>query len=77
MRQPEPPARLRQARAEDLSLGADADYLDRRSVAHELREAQQLMEQHGWRRIEASYLAVEEVARTVMHLIGRPTTELT
>ena len=32
--------------------------------------AAQLVKQHGWRTIEASYLAVEEIAREVMRMLG-------
>ena len=33
--------------------------------------AHNLMKQHGWRTIETSYMAVEEIAREVIHVLGR------
>jgi len=33
-------------------------------------EANRLMERHGWRSFDASYMAIEEVAREVMRLRG-------
>lgn len=67
---------VRQARAGHLGLRAGSDYLDRHAIARELRAAQRLMAQRGWRRFDASYMAVEEIARTIMRMIGRPTSEL-
>ena len=59
---------VRNARAEHLG-GAPIDaYLDRRAIATEVLEANRLMEQQGWRSIDASYLAVEEIAREVVRL---------
>jgi regulator of PEP synthase PpsR (kinase-PPPase family) len=67
------PSRLlivRAARAMNLKLGQDVPYLDRESVVREVRQARRVMEDHGWRMVEASYMAVEEVAREVMQLLG-------
>ncbi|MFO1077487.1 MAG: pyruvate, water dikinase regulatory protein [Planctomycetota bacterium] len=63
---------LRQARAQKFQLGENIDYLDRDAVSREVRQARQVMEDHGWRMVDASYMAVEEVARDVMMLLGRP-----
>lgn len=61
---------VREARAQNLGrVDLDA-YLDRRTLAREVLWANQLMEQRGWRTIEASYLAIEEIARDVMRLCG-------
>ena len=36
----------------------------------EVRHANLLMQQHGWRTLNASYLAIEEIAREVIRLAG-------
>jgi regulator of PEP synthase PpsR (kinase-PPPase family) len=59
---------VRGARAGNLRLAQNDPYIDRRSVAQEITWANRLMDQHGWRSIDASYLAVEEIAREVLHL---------
>ena len=43
--------------------------LERRAVAREVNEAHRTMERHGWRSVDASYLAIEEIAREVMQLV--------
>jgi regulator of PEP synthase PpsR (kinase-PPPase family) len=59
---------VRDARAAHLGrAGLDA-YVDRRAIAREVLEANRLMEEHGWRSFDVSYLAVEEIAREVMRL---------
>lgn len=65
------PSRLlvvRTARAANLKLGSEVDYIDSDAVKSELRDAQRLMQRNGWQMIDASYLAIEEVAREVMRL---------
>lgn len=62
---------VRKARARHLSHGSLDAYLDRREIVSEVRYAAQTVAQHGWRSIEASYLAVEETAREVMRMLGR------
>jgi hypothetical protein len=59
---------VRESRAAHLGRAALDSYLDRRAIAHEVLEANRLMEAHGWRSIDVSYLAVEEIAREVMRL---------
>jgi len=59
---------VREARAAHLGFQTTDPYLDRRTVAREVIAAHRMMEKHGWRWVEASYLAVEEIAREVMHL---------
>ena len=67
---------IRRARAQNLGLGRDDDYVDRRAVVREVLQANGLMEENGWRSIDVSYLAVEEIAREVLRLRrlegGRP-----
>ncbi len=59
---------VRGARADHLSGAGLGSYLDRRAIAQEVLHANKLMEQHGWPSIDASYLAVEEIARDVIRL---------
>ena len=61
---------VREARVRDLDHTHLDTYLERREVAREVLWASQLMERHGWRSVEASYLAIEEIAREVMRLRG-------
>jgi [pyruvate, water dikinase]-phosphate phosphotransferase / [pyruvate, water dikinase] kinase len=44
------------------------DYLDKREVAHEVIAAKKLMDEHGWRSIDTSYMAIEEIAKAVIKL---------
>ncbi len=46
-------------------------YCDPRAVEGELRWARRLMTGHGWRSIDVSYMAVEEIALEVRRLIGQ------
>jgi regulator of PEP synthase PpsR (kinase-PPPase family) len=59
---------VREARAAHLGFQSADPYLDRKTVAREVIAAHRMMEKHGWRWVEASYLAVEEIAREVMQL---------
>jgi regulator of PEP synthase PpsR (kinase-PPPase family) len=59
---------VRGARAGHLSGAGLDSYLDRRGIAQEVLYANKLMEQHGWPSIDASYLAIEEIARDVIRL---------
>jgi len=59
---------VREARAAHLGFRTTDPYLDRRTVAREVIAAHRMMEKHEWRWVEASYLAVEEIAREVMQL---------
>lgn len=61
---------VREARARDLGRVRLDAYLDRREVARELLWANGLMEAQGWRAIDASYIAIEEIAREVIRLRG-------
>lgn len=60
---------VREARASTWKLGRDIDYLDAEKVSREVREVQSLMRKHRWRIIDASYMAVEEIARDVIRLL--------
>ena len=59
---------VREARMPDLGLDVDQAYVDRRAVAAEVNEANRLMDKHEWNTVDVSYLAVEEIARQVLHL---------
>ncbi len=64
---------VRQARAGNLGGRLGTTHVDyytsKREVANEVIHAAGLMKTHGWRIIEASYLAVEEIAREVMRML--------
>lgn len=61
---------IRETRARDLCLDETHSYLDKRSVAREVAAANHIMDEHGWRSIDTSYMAIEEVAKRVMRLRG-------
>ena len=61
---------VREARARNLGRVHLDTYLDRREVAREVLWANDLMEAQAWRTIDASYIAIEEIAREVMRLRG-------
>jgi regulator of PEP synthase PpsR (kinase-PPPase family) len=63
---------IREKRAANVGLGQSDPYIDRRSVAREVAAANRVMEKQGWRAVDASYLAVEEIAREVMRLVSEP-----
>lgn len=59
---------VREARARPFG-GSELDsYLDRRVVAREVIFANRLMEERGWRSLDVSYMAIEEIAREVLRL---------
>jgi regulator of PEP synthase PpsR (kinase-PPPase family) len=60
---------VRQARANNLGTQHVEYYTSKRAVAAEVIHAANLIKQYGWRSIEASYLAVEEIAREVMNIL--------
>jgi regulator of PEP synthase PpsR (kinase-PPPase family) len=62
---------VREARAMKLGREHAGEYLDKRSVAREVTAANRIMEQQGWRSFDASYMAIEEIAREVMRHMGR------
>jgi regulator of PEP synthase PpsR (kinase-PPPase family) len=59
---------VREARMADLGPGADPAYVDQRAVAEEVNSANRLMDSQKWNTMDVSYLAVEEIARQVLHL---------
>ncbi len=59
---------VRESRVSRLHMGEMSSYLDKRAIATEIRDANRMMDRYGWRRIDVSYLAVEEIAKEVMRL---------
>ena len=51
---------VREARVETLGAKLE-DYVETRTIARELRQANALFEQHGWHSIDASYQAIEVI----------------
>ncbi len=61
---------VREARATNMRLGPFDKYTDKREIAQEVLAANRIMDEHGWRSIDVSYKAIEEIAREVMTLCG-------
>ncbi len=59
---------LRQTRIRTLGDGAFERYGNLADIEAEIRQMERLMARYGWRRIDVSYMSVEEVAREVMTL---------
>lgn len=64
---------IREARVHAMRMGELDNYVDIREIAKELRYAHGLIEKHGWRSVDVSFKAVEEVAKEVLQLIGKDT----
>jgi regulator of PEP synthase PpsR (kinase-PPPase family) len=61
---------IREARALHLPGEHAGAYTELDAVRQEVREAHRIVTDRGWRSIDGSYLAVEEIAREVMRLRG-------
>jgi len=59
---------IREARAANLGHRHTDYYLDKREIGREVLHAHQLMAVNQWRSFDASYMAVEEIAREVIRL---------
>ena len=59
---------IREARLHSMGVDEIERYTDDRAITHELRWALQQMSKHNWNRIDVSYMAIEEIAKQVMHL---------
>ena len=59
---------VRDARMPDLGVNAAKNYVERRAVAEEVNHTNRIMDKQKWNTIDVSYLAVEEIARQVLHL---------
>lgn len=64
---------VREARATHLGHTHTGYYVDKREIMREVRHANGLMDTYGWRTIDASYMAVEEIAREIVRLRGLTT----
>ena len=60
---------VREARLRGWGMDLHDEYGDRKHIAQELREANELMQQHGWKVIDTSYKAIEEVAREIIQTL--------
>ncbi len=69
-------ATVRAARAHMLGRAPLDSYLDERAIQREVLDAKRLMDRHGWRSFDASYMAVEELAREIMALRRRRVSRL-
>jgi len=49
-----------------MGLATQGAYTDLDTVRQEVRDAHRIMSSQGWQTIDASYMAVEEIARDVM-----------
>ncbi len=61
---------VREERAMALGRAQLDEYLDKRAINREIREAHDLMDRHGWRSVRVSYKAVEEIAKEVLELLA-------
>lgn len=61
---------VREARLHGWRMDANELYAQREQIAKELRAAREQMDQYGWRYIDASYKAIEEIAREVRQLLA-------
>ncbi len=61
---------VREARLHGWGMNDDlVDYADRIQIAREIRAANQYMEQLGWRRVDVSYKAIEEISREILAVL--------
>ena len=60
---------VRMARAPHLGVGYAGQYVDRPAIAREINFCNALIDRYGWRSFDASYMAIEEIAREVMRLM--------
>ena len=60
---------IRQARLQRLTAREVPQYADIRELNRELREADELFKHHGWKRIDVSYRATEEVASRILESV--------
>lgn len=61
---------VREARLRGWGRGLNPVYAERTQVASELRAAAAQMARYGWRSLDVSYKAIEEVARDVQKLLA-------
>jgi [pyruvate, water dikinase]-phosphate phosphotransferase / [pyruvate, water dikinase] kinase len=66
---------VREARVERMRVGAVQPYVTLADITTELRFAEHLCRDHGWRSVDVSYKAVEEVAYEILRLLDAVTRE--
>ncbi|UCF69273.1 MAG: kinase/pyrophosphorylase [Acidobacteriota bacterium] len=59
---------VRAARASYMGLRESDSYIDKRAIAREVIEVNRQMDRRGWRSLDVSYMAIEEIAKNVMRL---------
>jgi len=64
-------ARVREVRIGMMGPGPFQQYGDAREIEREINLAKSLMTRHGWRKIDVSYMSVEEVAKEVMSMLDK------
>jgi len=62
---------LRQTRIKTLGDGSFERYGNLAEIEAEIRQLERLMARYGWRRVDVSYMSVEEVAKEVLALLPR------
>ena len=62
---------MREYRVSAMNMGAIDDYVDKRELAREVIAAHRMMDKHGWRSFDVSYMAIEEIAKQVLKICGR------
>lgn len=60
---------VRESRIRQWGMDINDAYGDRANIAKELRAANEHMGEHGWRCIDISYKAIEEIAREVLRML--------
>lgn len=65
---------IRQTRLERISHRPVNGYAEKRDAADELRRAAEMMDRCGWRQIDVSYKATEEVAGEIIEMLPASTT---
>lgn len=61
---------VRRYRAVNLGIAESDPYLDERRLQEEIRHANRLSKERGWRSVNVTYRAVEEIAREVTRLLA-------
>ncbi len=61
---------VREARLRGWNMNINDQYANDKQIARELRAADEIMRKHGWRVIDTSYKAIEEIAREVRQVLS-------
>jgi regulator of PEP synthase PpsR (kinase-PPPase family) len=61
---------LREARIQTMGKADFAKYGDLREISEELKYAAAMMSERSWRRIDVSYMSVEEVAKQIVAMLA-------